>query len=121
MNDTVLIDHGTITVLPSTVRAMVVHSATECAGRECVIHNPTDHPMRTLPLHWRSDRGIFERTCPHGIGHPDPDQRAYWREQAERCEIVDEVDLGDYWDAVARDPDTHVNAQMVHGCDGCCS
>jgi hypothetical protein len=32
------------------------------------------HHMRDWPLIWRNDRGIFERKCPHGIGHPDPDQ-----------------------------------------------
>lgn len=34
----------------------------------------------------------MERICPHGVGHPDPD----------------EIDL-------------EVNAKGIHGCDGCCS
>lgn len=72
-----------------------VHSPKACAGRECVIHAPTDHHMRAWELNWRDDRGIFERICPHGIGHPDPDQFAYWREKG--------------W--------KHAG---VHGCDGCC-
>jgi hypothetical protein len=29
--------------------------------------------MRDLPQHYRDDTGLMERTCPHGIGHPDPD------------------------------------------------
>jgi hypothetical protein len=29
--------------------------------------------MKEWPQNWREDRGIMERICPHGIGHPDPD------------------------------------------------
>lgn len=61
----------------------------------CVIHHRTGHHMAHWQLHWRGDRGIFERICPHGIGHPDPDQYPYWR-------ATDQM-----W-------------QTVHGCDGCC-
>lgn len=53
--------------------------------------------MREWPLHWRSDRGIFERICPHGIGHPDPDCMRFYLEYHE------DISAG------------------VHGCDGCCS
>lgn len=73
-----------------------VHSADKCAGRNCVLHNPSDHHMREWKLVWRGDRGIMERTCPHGIGHPDPDDMAYQR-------TLPHGDPG------------------VHGCDGCCS
>lgn len=74
-----------------------VHPDTACAGRACPIHAPTDHHMRSWTLHWRSDRGIFERICPrHGCGHPDPDQGDYWRE------------VGEQW-------------QWVHGCCLCCA
>lgn len=72
-----------------------VHGESSCAGRTCVIHNPTAHHMSEFPLHWRHDRGIFERICEHGIGHPDPDQFDYWIE-------------------------TGQESQGVHGCDGCC-
>lgn len=73
-----------------------VHPATKCVGRSCVIHNPTDHHMRSWALWWRGDQGIFERLCPdHGVGHPDPDQFDYWRESNQE------------W-------------QAVHGCCGCC-
>lgn len=51
--------------------------------------------MRRWPMNWRGDRGILERICPHGIGHPDPDQREFWNE------------TGQEW-------------QGVHGCDACC-
>jgi hypothetical protein len=50
-----------------------VHAASVCEGEHCVIHNPSDHHMRSWPLIWRGDRKMFERVCEHGIGHPDPD------------------------------------------------
>lgn len=50
-----------------------VHSPTQCEGRPCPIHNPSDHHMRSWPQHWRDDRRMMERICPHGVGHPDPD------------------------------------------------
>ncbi len=69
-----------------------VHDEKDCEGEHCPIHNPSDHHMKTWPTNWRGDRGIMERICPHGIGHPDPDD----------IRIVNEDDLG------------------IHGCDGCC-
>ena len=111
----IVIDGATITVLPPTAYAMAVHDADECAGRTCVIHSPTDHSMRHLPLHWRSDRGIFERHCPHGYGHPDPDQRAYWRHVAS----AGRPDwFGGWAEEPGQDPDEYVAGQMTHGC-GC--
>lgn len=50
-----------------------VHKEIECKRQHCVIHRPSDHSMRSFPTHWRSDRGFMERICPHGVGHPDPD------------------------------------------------
>jgi len=52
--------------------------------------------MSQWPLWWRSDRGFFERTCPHGIGHPSPEDVEFW------------LDGGQEFRA-------------VHGCDGCCN
>jgi hypothetical protein len=72
-----------------------VHAATECAGESCVIHNPSDHHMRGWPLTWREDRRFFERTCPHGVAHPDPDS-AEWMVRVGREDL------------------------FTHGCDGCC-
>jgi len=70
------------------------HSPERCAGQVCCIHNPAEHRMRAWPQLWRSDWGGFmERLCPHGIGHPDPD------------------------DLKVRT----IPAFGVHGCDGCCS
>ena len=55
-----------------------VHSENLCKGEICVIHNPTEHHMRDWPMNWRGDRGLIERICPHGVGHPDPDQIPRW-------------------------------------------
>lgn len=120
MSDTVLIDGHHVTVLPKFLRAMVVHDHNDCTGRECVVHNPTEHSMRAFPLHWRRDRGIFERLCPHGVGHPDPDQQAYWRKQVASGEILDEVPDEDGYRLERPTPDEWVSTQMTHGCDGCC-
>lgn len=122
MSETVLIAEHVVVQLPAGVRAMVVHDATACTGRECVIHNPTEHPMRRFPLHWRADRAIFERLCPHGVGHPDPDQQAYWREQAARDVNAWDVAPDDEFGIAVhrRSPEEHVTAQMTHDCDGCC-
>jgi hypothetical protein len=50
-----------------------VHPSYKCEGQSCCIHNPSDHHMKEWRQHWRDDRGIMERICPHGTGHPDPD------------------------------------------------
>jgi hypothetical protein len=81
---------------PARIELHNVHPGELCAGRPCPIHGPTDHHMRDWPLLWRDDRGIFERICEHGVGHPDPDQLDYWRE------------TGQGW-------------QASHGCDRCCT
>lgn len=73
-------------------QAFLVHGRSTCAGGPCPIHNPSAHPMAGFPTLWRDDRRIMERVCPHGVGHPDPDDLA--------------VRSG-------RDPGDH-------GCDGCC-
>lgn len=75
-----------------------VHEQGECEGH-CAIHNPSDHPLRDRPLHWRAGRSLMERICPHGVGHPDPDHMA-------RVERLKGKDFAD--------------AEGVHGCDGCC-
>ncbi len=73
-----------------------VHSPYACSGQVCVIHNPTVHRLSSWPMVWRADRGIVERVCTHGIGHPDPDQFEFWLSHGRPEEVV-------------------------HGCDGCCA
>jgi hypothetical protein len=54
------------------------HRLDECSsGLACCIHNPSDHPMKEFPLVWRDDKNAMERRCPHGTGHPDPDDLMY--------------------------------------------
>lgn len=76
-----------------------VHSMSVCQGRvprPCPIHFVTDHSMRHFPQHFRTDNGLMERTCPHGIGHPDPDALPFFKERG-------------------------IQGMSVHGCDGCCT
>lgn len=76
-----------------------VHAEAACTGRLCPIHNRSDHPMRSWPQYWRSDRKLMERICPeHGVGHPDPDGWLYLVQTIGEREAA---------------------AQFVHGCCGC--
>lgn len=50
------------------------HDKGKCAGQFCTIHNRSLHHMRDFPQEFRWDRGIMERVCHHGVGHPDPDE-----------------------------------------------
>ena len=75
-------------------QVVYTHSAEHCEP-PCPLHYPSDHPLKDAPLRWREDRHIWERICPHGIGHNDPDSTAYNRKHGFN-------DRGD------------------HGCDGCC-
>lgn len=77
--------------LTGSERVLWVHNRAKCAGQNCCIHNPSNHHMREWPQNWRDGRGVMERICPHGIGHPDPDDPAFQNEY-----------------------------EAVHGCDGCC-
>lgn len=89
----------TTTELPNGQALHNVHTPDACTGRACCIHNPSSHHMRDWPMVWRADRGLMERTCSHGIGHPDPDHMAYVLQFPGQ---VGERESG------------------VHGCDGCC-
>lgn len=81
-------------------RTLRTHLPEECEGQACCVHHPSAHPMRDWPQVWRPDRGLMERTCPHGVGHPDPDHLSHVRrvrgQEAERTD-------------------------SIHGCDGCCA
>lgn len=59
--------------------AMRTHSPRVCVGRRCVIHNPSDNVANRQgwPYNWRGDRGLMERICTHGVGHPDVDDVAW--------------------------------------------
>ena len=85
-------------------RILKTHGKDECSGTPCVLHSPSDHPLKDAPLSWRSERAMMERICEHGIGHPDPDDRAHWERR-----------LGN--DPASRE---FIEARAQHGCDGCC-
>lgn len=71
---------GYWTVFKGTARLKLsnVHDTSDCEGRGCAIHNrPSDHPLKDAPMFWRTDRGILERICECGIGHPDYDSAMY--------------------------------------------
>lgn len=60
-----------------------VHNSEVCTGW-CVIHNPLPGPWESWPTNWRGDQRVlgilvdiwrgFERICPHGVGHPAPEE-----------------------------------------------
>ncbi len=78
-----------------------IHPETvECRERGCVIHYPSDHSMRDMRTHWRTDRGIMERICTHGVGHIDRDQMSYFQSLVEAGKL-DQADA---------------DAEGVHGC-----
>lgn len=89
--------------ITGTGQRLMVHSKAACTGNFCVIHRPSVHAMSAFPTNWRRDTAMMERVCPHGIGHPDPDDLAFRRTTY----------MG------GRRPE-HVDALSVHGCDGCC-
>lgn len=72
-----------------------VHPDGTCIGETCTIHHRSNHSMRAYRQQWRGDRGIMERICPHGVGHPDPDEYKLHGPDADRY--------------------------ATHGCDGCCT
>lgn len=78
--------------LENTDTYIYCHDELSCRGEFCTLHNRSDHLMRSFPQNWRADRGIMERICSHGVGHPDPDE------------------LG-----------LSLRNRGVHGCDGCCA
>ena len=88
--ETVTLEHSQ-EVLRVHPEALCAYKLWQAEGY-CAIHKRSEHVMRAFPQHWRWDRGIMERICTHGVGHPDPDD---WAIQL-----------------------AHDRGQ--HGCDGCC-
>lgn len=77
---------------PYPGEVITTHTAKWCEDEICCIHSPSGHHMNQWRQHWRDDRQIMERLCPHGIGHPDPD------------DLTIRLHRG----------------SGIHGCDGCC-
>ena len=86
------IDNRQYSRLENTFINIITHADTQCHGEVCTIHKRSNHHMRNYKQFWRADRGIMERVCAHGVGHPDPDE----------YRILNGEDNG------------------LHGCDGCC-
>jgi len=76
-----------------------VHLPGHSSGELCTIHNQANDHMKDWPLLWRFDRGMFERICECGTGHPATEQVAFWK-------------------ATLSPEDAE--AQGIHGCCGCC-
>lgn len=79
------------------------HPAEACEP-PCPEHAPSVHHMVEWPLVYRSG-GLWERTCPEGVGHPDPDSLAFLRR---------------HWEG-RFDTEQDAAAAGVHSCDGCCA
>lgn len=86
---------------PAGYRLVDTHSADDCVGRLCDIHDRRGaEPWASWPLNWREDRRVLEMIDPFsGIGHLTPAQvqffNAYFGDSA--------------W------------AHISHGCDGGCA
>lgn len=83
-----------------TGQNLVVHDKSECEGQYCPIHNPSEHIMKDWPTHYRHDRGLMERICKCGVGHPDPDDLSF--KERKRGKKFAEL-------------------ESIHGCCGCCT
>lgn len=60
--------------------------------------------------HRRYDRqGLVEHFCEHGVGHPNPGSALWIAQQQRGSEPLSRDDIASRFDA-----------EMVHGCDGCC-
>lgn len=84
-----------------TQSVLSTHGPSVCAGQACCLHSPSPHPLAGAPLLWRGDRGLMERTCVHGLAHPDVDDLAHKRRT-----------MPPGWYGALR--------FEAHDCDGCC-
>jgi hypothetical protein len=107
--------------------ALPTHKPADCEGQGCPVHHPSDHLMKDWPLYWRGDRGLMERACSHGFGHPDPDDLAYkrliWHDddpEAIALYRASREDKDYLYEEPAFTLDEKIEAEAVHGCDGCC-
>lgn len=60
-----------------------VHLPSECEGRGCWVHHPSDHQLAEAPLVIESATRVFRR-CEHGTLHNDFDAWAYSNRYAAR-------------------------------------
>jgi hypothetical protein len=53
-----------------------VHPLSRCVVvplQPCVIHRPSDHPLKDAPLAYHAGLNAMFRICEHSEAHPDPD------------------------------------------------
>jgi len=67
--------------ITGTGQHLLVHDKEDCKGHYCCIHHASSHHMIEWPLHYREDRGFFERIDKYGCGHPDPDEIEYHKKR----------------------------------------
>lgn len=86
-----------VKTIPPEIYVLRTHEEDESCEEGCVIHHPSDtvQNRENWPYNWRGDRGIMERICEHGIGHPDWDSARHFER------------IGQSW-------------QNIHGCCGIC-
>lgn len=58
-------------------RVLSTHGRKVCLLDHCVIHNPSDHPLKEAPLYWSVESHLMFRICEHEKPHPDPDAMEY--------------------------------------------
>lgn len=78
---------------------LATHPADRCEGRNCVIHNPSDHALKDAPIDWDPGTRRTNRICTHGVHHPDPDHLSFVYETYGMFEWMQ---------------------HKHHRCDGCC-
>ncbi len=75
------------------------HANSQCRGEHCVVHNPSNHHMRTWPTFMDRDEGyLVKRLCSHNLYHPDPDSLSFFQRGTTG------------WRTIA-----------THRCDSCCN
>lgn len=66
-------------------QVIVTHAQWSCIGDFCVVHRPMPGPWQDWPTRWRQDRGIMERVCPCGVGHPASEEYQWGGDMEHGC------------------------------------
>lgn len=69
-------------------QVVATHLQEQCFGEWCAIHHPQPGPWGEWPRLWREDRGIMERICPCGVGHPVAEMYDWAIESGRGFELV---------------------------------
>lgn len=79
--------------LPDGHMLQYVHSKKSCEGEFCVIHKPSDHPLRAWPLMLKpqivgKSNPMFVRQCSCEELHLDPDEVTFFKLDYENCNCL---------------------------------